>query len=74
VRFADLPYLTETLRGAGISSLARFATSFWDIHRFPEGVIRTAVIRFNRFYFRLHLPASLAIGNAILGEKVPAAG
>ena len=73
VRFADLKHLTERLQTIGISKVRRLATSFWDINRFPEGVIRTMVIRFNRFYFHLHLPACLAIGNAIIGEKLSSA-
>jgi ubiquinone/menaquinone biosynthesis C-methylase UbiE len=73
VRFADVKYLTERLRQSGVVKIRRFSTDFWDINRFPKGVLRSATIRFNQAYFSLHLPASLAIGNAIVGQKQPLA-
>ena len=72
VRFADIHHLMDRLRNLGMSPVGRISTSFWDINRFPEGMPRTAVIRFNHLYFRLHLPAFFAVGNAIIAEKLPA--
>lgn len=69
VRFADQAHLSRRMQAHSVAPVKRFATSFWDPNRFPEGGLRTAVIGFNRLYFRLHFPGALAIGNALIGEK-----
>ena len=69
VRFADVRYLTDRLRLLNLWDIRRFATSFWDINRFPPGAVRSAVISFNRLYFHLHLPPHLAVGNVFIGTK-----
>lgn len=69
VRNANTSYLADRLRSQGISNLTRFATEFWDINRFPAGIIRSAVVRFNELWFRLRLPAAPSGGIAIIGTK-----
>lgn len=71
VRVADLKYLANKLREHQVETIKRFATGFLEIGRFPKGPIRKMVVRVNQLYFYLHLPASLAIDNAIIGEKKP---
>ena len=69
VRTANTGYLIQQLRRRGIRKIARWPTQFWDINRFPAGVLRNAAIRFNQLWFCLGLPSCLSTGNAILGEK-----
>ncbi len=68
-RIADVGYLLGRLRILGVRPVARFATEFFDVHRFAPGFWRNAVIRFNRLWFALRLPAGPSIGNAIVGVK-----
>lgn len=68
-RVANIPYLIKNLEAQGVRSITRIATEFWDIARFPAGVLRDSAIRFNRFWFRMRLFALLSCGNAVLGEK-----
>ncbi len=59
------------ISAAGQSDLARvpMGLGFWDVHRFPEGVIRNTVIRFNSLWFRLRLPARWSSGNILIARK-----
>ena len=68
-RVANIPYLIAALRKHRVAVIARVATEFWDIGRFPAGMARTAAITCNRLWFSLRLPAILSCGNAIVGEK-----
>jgi ubiquinone/menaquinone biosynthesis C-methylase UbiE len=68
-RIANIRALTEAMRHCGVQPETRFATEFWDINRFPAGLIRNCVVMFNRAYFSLRLPARWALGNAIIGRK-----
>lgn len=68
-RIADVCALTKELESHGITIVGRFATGFWDVGRFPAGVVRRAVIQFNRLYFFLGFPPTFSMGNAIIGEK-----
>ncbi len=70
-RIADVGYLMARLRALGVRPLGRFATEFWDVHRFAAGFWRDLAIRFNRLWFALRLPAGPSIGNAVIGEKRP---
>ena len=69
VRIADMEYLAGRLRDSGVQPIKRFATELWDIYRFPAGAIRNAVITVNHLWFRLRLPRSMSIGNALIGRK-----
>ena len=69
VRNANTRYLADRLRSQGFGSMTPFATEFWDINRFPAGIIRSAVLRFNELWFRLRLPAAPSGGIAIIGTK-----
>ncbi len=68
-RFANIPRLVAELDAHQIDIAGRFATHFWDINRFPAGVWRNMVIRYNRLYFALRFPAVFSSGNAIVGRK-----
>jgi ubiquinone/menaquinone biosynthesis C-methylase UbiE len=69
VRMADLSCLTARLEACRIQIVTRFATELFDIYRFPTGVIRNTIIRLNRLWFCLRLPACLSAGNALVGRK-----
>ncbi|MCI0739709.1 MAG: class I SAM-dependent methyltransferase [Gemmataceae bacterium] len=69
VRIAHIPYLKEELSSCGVRTTHRLASEFWDIFRFPAGIVRNAAIRFNQLWFRLGLPAGPSVGNCVLGEK-----
>jgi len=68
-RTANIKYMTQIMKRHGIGIVERFSTEFWDINRFPAGIIRNLVIRFNQLWFFLRLPAFLSAGNGIIGEK-----
>lgn len=69
VRMADLDHLANRLQAMGVRVERRFATEFWDIYRFPTGLVRNTAIRWNDFWFRLRLPAYWSVGNALIGRK-----
>jgi ubiquinone/menaquinone biosynthesis C-methylase UbiE len=69
VRVADIRYLTSFLESRNFKDVRNLATEFWDINRFPGGFERDGVIRFNRLWFSLGLPASPSVGNAVVAEK-----
>jgi hypothetical protein len=68
-RVANIERLTKELEPNRTRALKRLAHEFWDIGRFPAGVLRNAVIRFNYLYFLLGLPYVGCVGNAIIAEK-----
>jgi ubiquinone/menaquinone biosynthesis C-methylase UbiE len=70
-RIANIDYLLELLELMNVKIGRRFSTEFWDINRFPRGLVRNGVVAFNRFWFSLGLPAFLSVGNAIVAEKLP---
>ncbi len=70
VRATNIRRLQDLLASWGVRTVGRIATEFWDIGRFPEGIVRNGAIRFNRCWFALHLPAALSAGNALVVEKV----
>jgi SAM-dependent methyltransferase len=69
VRIADVDYLARRLKHFGVRATHRFGTEFWDIYRFPSGVVRNTAIRFNHLWFALGLPSSLSMGTGIIGQK-----
>lgn len=70
-RYANMKFLIGQLKAAAnIEVPGRFCAEFWDINRFPSGIIRQATIGFNRLALRLHFPASLSSTNAIIGTKI----
>ena len=69
-RIANIQRLVNELEANRGHILERFAHEFWDIHRFPPGVLRNLVIRWNYLYFLLGLPAFGCVGNAIIAEKM----
>jgi ubiquinone/menaquinone biosynthesis C-methylase UbiE len=68
-RTANIKYMMRIMKRHGITMVKRFSTEFWDINRFPSGIIRNLVIRLNQLWFFLRLPAFLSAGNGIIGEK-----
>jgi ubiquinone/menaquinone biosynthesis C-methylase UbiE len=68
-RVASIGYLQKYLTDMGVRTIRRRASEFWDINRFPEGVLRNTSIRFNMAWFSLRLPAAMSSGNMIIGEK-----
>jgi ubiquinone/menaquinone biosynthesis C-methylase UbiE len=71
VRIANICYMNKLFNSLNMRIFSRFATEFWDINRFPQGLVRDGMIAFNRIWFSLHLPASLSVGNAMIAEKLP---
>lgn len=69
VRVAKIQRLSNELETNRIRVLKTLAHEFWDINRFPAGVFRNTVTRFNYAYFRFGLPCLGCVGNAIVGEK-----
>jgi hypothetical protein len=69
VRVADIRYLTRFLKSRNFKDVRNIATEFWDINRFPGGGVRDGIIRFNRLWFSLRLPALPSVGNAVVAEK-----
>jgi ubiquinone/menaquinone biosynthesis C-methylase UbiE len=72
VRVANANYLINQLEKNQVRVVRRIATEFWDINRFPSGIIRNNIIRFNRLWFCLHLPSFLSAGVGVMGEKISA--
>jgi len=71
-RIANIAYLLKLLELMNMKICRRFSTEFWDINRFPRGLVRSGTIAFNRIWFTLGLPAFLSAGNAVIAEKIPA--
>jgi ubiquinone/menaquinone biosynthesis C-methylase UbiE len=69
VRVANIQRLASELEANRTRVLRKLAHEFWDINRFPPGIVRSAVTRFNYTYFQLSLPRFACIGNAIIAEK-----
>lgn len=70
VRITCIDALVRTLSQNGVKLRHRLATEFWDIFRFPAGLCRNAVIRFNELWFGLRLPPGPSVGNGIIAEKM----
>lgn len=70
VRIADVERLAGTLRANGIRIVTRFAGEFWDVNRFPAGIVRRGAVLWNRAHFSLRLPPSPSMGNVLIGRKV----
>lgn len=68
-RVANTQRLMNELEANRGSVFKRFGHEFWDIHRFPSGVLRNTAMRFNYLYFLLGLPSFGCAGNSIIGEK-----
>lgn len=68
-RVANIRVLGGRLEALGVRVLKRMATEFWDVGRFPAGIARRGVVRWNQLYFSLRLPSVFSSGNAIFGEK-----
>ncbi len=68
VRYANIPYLTRKLRTLGVRPIVRFATHFIDVGRLPA-CLRNMGAKFNYGWVRLHLPAGLSGGSALIGVK-----
>jgi ubiquinone/menaquinone biosynthesis C-methylase UbiE len=70
VRVANSKSLINELRAHNVKVINVFATEFWDINRFPSGLLRKSAVWFNRLYFRANLSHWLSSGNVIIGEKI----
>jgi hypothetical protein len=69
VRVANIQRIASELETNRTRVLTTLAHEFWDINRFPEGIVRSAVMRFNYAYFQLGVPRLGCMGNAIIAEK-----
>jgi len=69
MRIANLEQLVCRLENHGVQIISKSASEFWDINRFPAGILRAVSIRFNQLWFLLRLPTFLSHGIAIIGEK-----
>ncbi len=70
VRAANISALAAEMARHGVVVRCRWPMDFWGPGRFPAGVLRNAAIRFlNRAYFELGCPASLSMGQCLIGEK-----
>jgi ubiquinone/menaquinone biosynthesis C-methylase UbiE len=72
-RMVNIRFLRDFLKANQERTIHHSADEFWDLNRFPPGLLRNAAILFNRLWFTLRLPASLSAGNIIIGEKVGSA-
>jgi SAM-dependent methyltransferase len=70
VRIANVKALRNELRVHNVKVVDVFTTEFWDINRFPSGLLRNSAIGFNRLYFRANLPYWPSSGNVVIGEKI----
>ena len=64
VRMANIPVLCQRLRDHAVIPVALMGTEFWDIHRFPAGLSRRTVLRWNKWWLgqkRWHLNAGVGI-------------
>jgi ubiquinone/menaquinone biosynthesis C-methylase UbiE len=68
-RVANITALSEELTRHGVQVTNRLAMGFWDVNRFPAGLLRSAAGLFNRFWFACRLPSAFSMGNALIGEK-----
>ncbi|MCA9216104.1 MAG: class I SAM-dependent methyltransferase [Planctomycetales bacterium] len=70
-RVANLRTLQSELEQHGVDVEVRRTSEFFDINRFPEGLLRNAAVRFNRICFSLPGTATLACGNVLIGKRNP---
>lgn len=70
LRISDIGYLGRLLLKNKVKLVGRFATEYWDVHRIPAGAARNMVIAVNRMLFAVGAPATLSIGNALIGQKL----
>jgi ubiquinone/menaquinone biosynthesis C-methylase UbiE len=70
VRVANLNSLKKELLAHDVRIIKTCATEFWDINRFPSGLLRKSTVVFNRLYFHLNRLHRLSSGNLIIGEKI----
>jgi SAM-dependent methyltransferase len=68
-RVARISALGREMADCGLTLRRRFATEFWDVNRFPAGLLRRLAIGFNRLSFAARVPASLSMGNALIAAK-----
>jgi ubiquinone/menaquinone biosynthesis C-methylase UbiE len=68
-RYANMKFLIDQLHSANVRIERRFCAEFWDINRFPSGIIRQGAIRFNRLALGLHFLARISSTNGIIGRK-----
>jgi SAM-dependent methyltransferase len=68
-RTADLTFLRKELARNGVQVIDSFGSEFWDIGRFPDGMMRDIATFFNRRWFDFRLPSALCVSHAIVGVK-----
>lgn len=68
VRVANIPALIAELADHQVVTTQRIGSEFWDINRFPRTMRRMAIL-FNQLCLRLHLPARVSMGNAVIARK-----
>ena len=68
VRTANVPILCRRLRDYAVTPVAVIATEFWDIHRFPAGLVRRAALRWNNWWLG-HMRWWLSAGVGIVATK-----
>jgi ubiquinone/menaquinone biosynthesis C-methylase UbiE len=68
----DISVLTRTMEKAGCSLIYRSAAEFTELQRrVGYAPLRNLMRRFNRLYFNLPLPATLACTNLLVFQKAP---
>ena len=70
VRVANIKSLRNELFAQNVRIIKIFATEFWDINRFPSGLLRKSALFFNQLYFHINRLHRLSSGNLIIGEKI----
>jgi SAM-dependent methyltransferase len=68
-RVANIRCLERQLERLGAAVRVRSSSEFWDINRFPAGILRRIAIGCNMLWFALRLPSRLSSGNLIVGQK-----
>lgn len=66
-RVANFERLGSELEKLKIDIVKRRTSEFFDINRFPAGIMRNTAIRMNRVAFRFPTTHNLACGNVIIG-------
>jgi hypothetical protein len=69
VRIANIGHLVTSLEARNCRLVRRFGTELFDAYRFPA-VLRNFVTALNNAAFHAHLPPRLAVGNAVIAQKI----
>ena len=68
-RMANIQTLIKQLEKNRIESFSRFSSHFFDVNRFPAGLLRETALRWNRLMFGVHCPPRFCCENVVIGKK-----